>query len=104
MTTSASSSAFPGMYRSNTSGQLEWSSRGSRTLDLIVQFEISRLSQITADLYNESKGSLIRGLNKAVKYAVDNRVQLKKPTLSVKSLKVVLFLDSSFSNNADLSS
>lgn len=43
--------------------------------------DISQLSQVTEDLYNDAIGALRRIYNKAVKYAVDNRVQLKIATL-----------------------
>lgn len=40
-------------------------------------FEISQLAQVTEDRLRDSKRSLIRRVNKAVKYALDSLVQLK---------------------------
>ena len=66
--------------------------------------EISQLAQVTEENFKASKRHVLKRLNKAVRYAVDNRVPLKIRKLSVASLKVIGFSDASFANNADLSS
>ena len=67
-------------------------------------FEISQLTQVTEKMFEEKPKDMIVRLNKAVKYATGNRVRLKVPKLDKKSVRVVGFADSSFANNADLSS
>lgn len=67
-------------------------------------FEISQLAQVTEANFESSKIACIRRLNKAVKYAIDNRVRLKVPKLDQETLRVFGFSDSSFVNNTDLSS
>ncbi len=47
--------------------------------------------------------ALIRRLNKATKYAVDNRISLKIPRLDMDSLRIVGSSDASLANNYDLS-
>ena len=66
--------------------------------------EISQLAQVTEQTFRTSKRDVLKRLNGAVKYAVDNRVPLKIRRLSADSLKVIGFSDASFANNADLSS
>ena len=67
-------------------------------------FEISRLAQVTEEIFHAGKTDLNRRLNKAVKYAVDNRIKLKISNLDMSSLKIIGFYDASFANNHDLSS
>ena len=67
------------------------------------QFEISQLAQVTEDRYLAEQPTLVRRLNRATRYAVDNRVSLKISTLEQKSPRVVGFADASFANNHDLS-
>jgi len=67
-------------------------------------FEISQLAQVTEKIFEEDRRGTIRRLNRAIKYAVDNRFTLKVPKLEKSSLRVIGFSDSSFANNADLSS
>lgn len=67
-------------------------------------FEISQLAQVTETMFNEGKESHIRRLNKAVKYAIDNRVYVKVPKLDKTSLLIVGFSNASFANNTDLTS
>lgn len=66
-------------------------------------FEISQLSQVTEDRFKSDKNRIIRRLNKAVKYAVDNRIYLRIPKLDLQTLRVVGYSDASFANNHDLS-
>ena len=66
--------------------------------------EISQLAQVTEELFSASKREIIRRLNKAISYAVDNRTPLKIPRLNVETLKIIGFSDASFANNADLTS
>ena len=67
------------------------------------QFEISQLAQVTENRYLAEQPTLVRRLNRATRYAVDNRVSLKISTLEQNSLRVVGFADASFANNHDLS-
>ena len=67
------------------------------------QFEISQLAQVTGDRFDEDKRSVIRRLNKATKYAIDNCVSLKIPALDKASVSVAGFADASFANNQDIS-
>lgn len=67
------------------------------------QFEISQLAQVTEERFSIERSSIIRRLNKATKFAVDNQVSLRVPQLDVDSLRVVGFSDASFANNYDLS-
>lgn len=67
------------------------------------QYEISKLAQVTEDLFANDKSAFVRRLNKSTKCAVDNRVSLKIPALDVDSLRVVGFADSLFANNHDIS-
>lgn len=67
-------------------------------------FEISQLAQVTESMFAKDRSSIIRRLNKAVTYAVDNKLSLKIPKLDRNKLRVIGFSDSSFANNADISS
>ena len=67
-------------------------------------FEISQLAQVTEEMFSSSPRETARRLNKAVKFAVDNRLSLRIPKLDKKTLRVIGYSDSSFANNADLSS
>lgn len=67
-------------------------------------FEISQLAKITEETFEKERHALIRKLNKAVKYAVDNRLRLRINKLDRKSLRIIEFSDSSFANNRELSS
>ena len=67
-------------------------------------FEIAQLAQITDEMFKKSAPTIIRRLHKATKYAVENRIRLRIPTLEKSSIRVVGFSDSSFANNEDYSS
>ena len=67
-------------------------------------FEISQVAQVTQQIFDSSKRDIIKGLNKAVKYAVNNRTSIKTPRLERNSLKIIGFSYASFANNADFSS
>ncbi len=66
-------------------------------------FEISQLAQVTEQMYLDNCVVHIKRLNKAVQYAVTNKINLKIPKLNPSTLRVIRFSDASFSNNADLS-
>ena len=67
-------------------------------------FEISQLAQVTEEKYSTERSVVIRRINRATRYAVQNRISLKVPSLNKDTLRVIGFSDSSFANNADLSS
>ena len=67
-------------------------------------FEISHLAQVTEEIYAAKKKELIRRINKAVRYAMRNRISLKVSQLDKETIKVIGFSDSFFANDADLSS
>jgi len=66
-------------------------------------FEISQLAQVTIERFEGERTASIRRLNKAIRYAVDNPLELRIPKLDMATLKVVGFADASFANNHDLS-
>ena len=66
--------------------------------------EISQQAQVTEEICQAKKREPIRRINKAVRYAMQNRMSLKVPQLDKETIKVIGFSDSSFANNADLSS
>ncbi len=66
-------------------------------------YEISQLAKVTEERFLTEKSQLVRQLNKATKYAVDNRISLKIPKLDPYSLCVVGFADASFANNHHMS-
>ena len=67
-------------------------------------FEISQIAHVTESMFEGSKKQVIKRLNKAVKYAINNQLSLKIRRLETKSLRIIGFSDASFANNADLSS
>lgn len=67
-------------------------------------FEIAQLAQVTEEMFLQQPSAYIRRLNKAIKYATDNRIALKIPKLHRSSLRIVGFSDASFAKNSDLSS
>ena len=66
--------------------------------------EISQLSQVTESVFRDEKENIVKRLNKAVIYAVDNRTRRVIPKLERELLRLVGFSDSSFTNNPDMSS
>jgi len=66
-------------------------------------YDISQLAQVTAKRFEENRYEIIRQLNKALKYAVDNPISLRIPKLDRETLRVVGYSDASFANNYDLS-
>lgn len=62
-------------------------------------FEIAQLEQITEQMFDSDTPQLLRKMNKAIKYAADNRVCLKLPNLYVNTLRIVGFSHSSSDNN-----
>lgn len=67
-------------------------------------FEISQLTQITKDVFEQERRTLIRRTNKLIKYAKQNELSLRFPKLDKNSLKIVGFSDASFAGNRDFSS
>ena len=80
--------------------QLAWLSH-SRP-DLL--FEVSQLTQITADVFNETPISITKQANKVVKMAHEHRVTLRFPKLDLNTLRIIGISDASFANNRDLTS
>ena len=66
-------------------------------------FEISELAQVTEDRFTREGATELRRLNKATKYAIDNRVAIKISRLDKDPIRVVGFSDASFAKNCDLS-
>lgn len=67
-------------------------------------FGISQLSQMTEEFYRTERPALIHRINKAIRYAVDNRVKLSIEKPDLNTLRIIGFSDPSFANNRDLSS
>ena len=66
-------------------------------------FEIAQLAQVTEEMFSQHPKQVLQRLNKAVAFAIDNRISLRIPKLNKDTLRVIGFADSSFANNADLS-
>lgn len=66
-------------------------------------FEISQLAQITGEMFPKDSSSEIRRLNRATRYAIDNRLAVLTQRLDKNSLRITGFSDSSLANNHDLS-
>jgi len=58
---------------------------------------------VTAERFQKERTAIIRRLNKAIHFAVNNPLALRLPKLDMETLKVVGFADASFANNHDLS-
>ena len=68
------------------------------------QLEIGQLAQVTEPLFTQNQTGLLARLNKAIRFAVTNRISLRIGRFNLKHLRVIGFSDSSFANNHDLSS
>ena len=66
--------------------------------------EISHLAWVTEGKLDAEKKECIRRFNRAIRYAVQNRISPKIPGLDMETLKFIACSDSSFANNADPSS
>ena len=66
--------------------------------------EISQLAQITERMFEEDQRKIVRQLNRAVRYAIQNQISLRIPALDLDTLRIIGYSDSSFANNRDLSS
>lgn len=80
--------------------QLAWLSH-SRP-DLL--FEVSQLTQVTREAFEENPTSTIKQANKAVKMAHQHQVGIKFPRLDIETLHILGISDASFANNKDLTS
>ena len=60
--------------------------------------EIPQLAKVTEDRFEKFKLEEIRHLNRAIQYAIYNRVSLKIPKLYLESLRIVGVSESSFAN------
>lgn len=67
-------------------------------------FAISQLAQVTNKSFNDNRSQHIKMLNETVRYALDNRFDIKIQKLCLDTLRIVGYSDGSFSNNTDLSS
>jgi hypothetical protein len=61
-------------------------------------------SRVTFDLFEEDLSGCIRDLNKIVKLVKSIDLPLRFPKLDINTLKLVVYTDSSFCNNEDMSS
>lgn len=80
--------------------QLAWLSH-SRP-DLL--FEVSQLTQITSDAFDENHISIIKQANKVVKMDHEHQATLRFPKLDLDTLRIIWISDASFANNRDLTS
>lgn len=60
------------------------------------QLDISQLTQVTEKSFDNEKKTIIRCLNKASKYVIDNKIVLRILRLEKDSLSIIDFADSSF--------
>ena len=67
-----------------------------------VLFEISQLVQVTEQRFQKKGTMCIRRINKAVGFGTNHDIPIKIPKLSIDTLRVVGYSDSSFANNFDL--
>ena len=66
-----------------------------------VLFEVSQLTQIQTDRFKEDSKEIIKRANRVLKYAKDNIVSVKFPSLDVETIQLVGFSDASFAGNHD---
>ena len=66
--------------------------------------EIAQLAQVSSEVFEAEKKQCIKRLNRAVKYAINNRTPLRIKKLDPESVRIVGFSDASFAGNRDLSS
>jgi hypothetical protein len=64
----------------------------------------SMASRVTFDLFKEDSVNSIKGLNKIVKHVKSIDLPLRFPKLDIDTLRLVVYTDSSFCNNEDMSS
>eukprot|EP00171_Calliarthron_tuberculosum_P006558 IDg6558t1 len=69
-----------------------------------LSLEISQLAQVTDDQYHCNQLSVVKKLNRVVKYAADNPLSILFPKLNHLNLRLVRFFDASFANDNDFSS
>lgn len=67
-------------------------------------FEISKITQVMKNIFDEESREIIRRVNNLVSFAVENKVLLKFPKLDLKRLKIVGFSDAFFAGNRDSTS
>ena len=66
-------------------------------------FEILQHAQVTEDMFLQDSKWTSQRVNKAVAFAIDNRIPLRVAKPNQESLRVIGFADASFANNADFS-
>ena len=80
--------------------QLAWLSHSRPNL----LFDVSQLTQVTEDAFEEDRLRFIKQANKTVKAAFEHNVTIKFPTLDLQTLRIIGISDASFANNRDLTS
>ena len=69
-----------------------------------LQFEISRLAQVTEVIFKQDAAAHVKKLNFIVRYAHDNIAHLPFPKLDLRSIRIVGYSDAAFANNHDATS
>lgn len=67
-------------------------------------YEISQLTQITRDRFDDKRRDIIKRVNRLIKYVKENNVTIKFPSLDDDTLKIIGFSDASFASNHDCTS
>lgn len=65
--------------------------------------EISKLTQVTVERFEQENSTTISRFNKAIKFAVYEYVALKNTKVDIKSLRVARYSNASFANSHDMS-
>ena len=71
---------------------------------LDLQFEISRLEQLTEETFKQDATAHIKRLNTIVKYAHENIEYLPFPKLELHSIRIAGYSDAAFADNYDATS
>lgn len=67
-------------------------------------FEISQLSQVTEEMFKKNPHDCVKRLNRTIRYARNNEVNINFPKLNLQSLRIIGYSDASFANNNDFTS
>lgn len=67
-------------------------------------FQISELTQLTKPYFEENNREVIKRTNILIKFAINNKAELRYMELDLCSLKVISFSDASFAGSKDLTS